>query len=155
MPHVPTQPVLLAVKLMVTEPGLIAVIRPVVLVTPAIAALLLLHVPPLTVDDAVSVSPAVIIDGAPITGTTFTSIDFTEVQPLAVVYVMMVLPAATPVTTPPATVAMPASALLHEPVPVAVNVTDDPAHTLVVPVIAGAAAFTLTVLMLRQPVPRL
>jgi hypothetical protein len=34
-----------------------------------------------------------------------------------------------------------------------VNVTVEPSHTLLVPVIAGAAALTATVLMLRQPVP--
>ncbi len=76
IPHDPTQPVDDAVKLIVTEPALTAVMKPVVAVTPATPAALLLHVPPLTLDNAVSVSPTVMIDGALITGVTFTSIDF-------------------------------------------------------------------------------
>jgi hypothetical protein len=69
------------------------------------------------------------------------------------VYVIVETPSSTPVTTPPDTVAVPTSELLHDPVPAAVNVTVEPSHTLLVPVIAGAAALTATVLMLRQPVP--
>lgn len=68
-------------------------------------------------------------------------------------YVIIDTPSSTPVTIPPETVALPTSELLHDPVPAAVNVTDDPSHTLLVPVIAGAAALTATVLMLRQPLP--
>jgi hypothetical protein len=127
--------------------------RPVVAVTPATPAALLLHVPPLTCDNAVIVSPTIIIDGAVINGVTFTSIDFVLKQPLDVVYVIVDTPSSTPVTTPPETVALPMSELLHDPEPAAVNVTVDPSHTLVGPVIAGAAALTATVLMLRQPVP--
>ena len=164
MPHEPTQPVDDAVKLIVTEPALTAVMKPVVAVTPATPAALLLHVPPLTLDNAVSVSPAVMIDGALITGVVFTKIDFVLKQPLGIVYVITVLPAVTPVTTvvgppgtaipgPPPTVAIEVFALSHMPEPVEVNVTLDPSHTLVAPVIAGAAALTATVLMLRHPVP--
>jgi hypothetical protein len=65
----------------------------------------------------------------------------------------MVLPALTPDTTPDVTSAIELFALLHEPVPAAVNVTVEPSHTLLVPLIAGAAALTATLLMLRQPVP--
>lgn len=68
-------------------------------------------------------------------------------------YVIIVLPAATPDTTPPVTDAIELFALLHEPVPAAVKVTVEPSHTLLVPVIAGAAALTPIVLMLRHPVP--
>lgn len=153
MPHEPTQPVDVAVKLIVADPALTAVMKPVVAITPATPAVLLLHVPPLTLDNAVRVSPTVIIDGALITGVTFTRIDFVLKQPLGIVYVITVLPAATPDTTPADTSAIDVFALLHEPEPVAVNVTLDPSHTLVVPEIAGAAALTDTVLMLRQPVP--
>jgi len=153
MPHEPTQPVDVAVKLIVTEPALTAVMKPVVAVTPATPAALLLHVPPLTLDNAVSVSPTVIKDGALMTGVTFTNIDFVLKQPLGIVYVIVVLPAATPDTTPADTSAIVVLALLHDPEPVAVNVTLDPSHTLVGPVIAGAAALTATVLMLRHPVP--
>lgn len=153
MPHEPTQPVDIAVKLIVTEPALTAVTKPVVAVTPATPAALLLHVPPLTLDNAVSVSPTVIKDGALMTGVTFTNIDFVLKQPLGIVYVIVVLPAATPDTTPADTSAIVVLALLHDPEPVAVNVTLDPSHTLVGPVIAGAAALTATVLMLRHPVP--
>jgi hypothetical protein len=76
MPHEPTQPVDDAVKLIVAEPALTAVMKPVVDITPATPPALLLQVPPLTLDNAVSVSPTVMIDGALITGVTFTSIDF-------------------------------------------------------------------------------
>ena len=164
MPHDPIQPVDDAVKLIVTEPALTAVMKPVVDITPATPPALLLQVPPLTLDNAVSVSPTIIIDGELITGVTFTNIDFVLKQPLGIVYVITVLPAVTPVTTvvgppgiaipePPPTVAMELFALSQVPEPVDVNVTDEPSHTLVVPVIAGAAALTATLLMLRQPVP--
>jgi hypothetical protein len=138
--------------------------KPVVDITPATPPALLLQVPPLTLDNAVSVSPTVMIDSALITGVTFTNIDFVLKQPLGIVYVITVLPAVTPVTTvvgppgtaipaPPPTVAIELFALSQVPEPVDVNVTVDPSHTLLVPLIAGAAALTATLLMLRQPVP--
>jgi hypothetical protein len=66
-------------------------------------------------------------------------------QPVGNVYVIVSVPAELPVTTPePLTVANAGLLLLHEPPVVAsVNVVVKPAHTLVTPVIAAGAAFTV------------
>ena len=60
---------------------------------------------------------------------------------------MVLLPVATPVTTPvvPSMVALAGTELLQvPPVAVVLRVTVLPTHTLVPPVIAGIAAFTVT-----------
>jgi len=66
------------------------------------------------------------------------------------------VPADTPVTTPPAVIVATAGvALLHVPPPVAsLNVVVDPSHTFNVPVIAAGIGLTVTVLVTKQPVPK-
>jgi hypothetical protein len=62
-------------------------------------------------------------------------------------YVIVLLPVATPVTTPvvPPIVALAGTELLHvPPVAVVLRFTVLPTHTLVPPVMAGIAAFTVT-----------
>ena len=59
---------------------------------------------------------------------------------------MVVVPAATPVTTPPDTVPTAVFVLLHAPLPTAsVNVVVVPTHTVAVPVIVPALGDELTV----------
>ena len=66
-------------------------------------------------------------------------------QPPAIEYVIVAVPADTPVTTPVAlTVAVPV--LVHVPLPVAsVRLVVDPAQTLSVPVMTAGCGFTVTV----------
>jgi len=87
-------------------------------------------------------------------GSAFTVTVVVLVQPLLLVYVMVVVPAATPVTTPALfTVATPVLEDVHgftaAGVPDPVNVIADPSQTAVGPVIVGNA-FTVTVAILVQ-----
>ena len=63
------------------------------------------------------------------------------------------MPAATPVTTPPAVmVATAGVALLHVPPAVALlKVVVEPAQTVVIPAMATGNGFTVTVAVTRQP----
>ena len=55
---------------------------------------------------------------------------------------MVAEPVATPVTTPPLTVAVPAAEVVHEPLPDAsANVVTEPTHAEAVPVMADGLAF--------------
>ncbi len=71
---------------------------------------------------------------------------------------MLLVPAATPVTTPPVfTVAIAVALLIHVPPDtVLVRVVVDPVHTVAVPPIAAGVAFTVTfavvVAVLHTPV---
>ena len=75
-------------------------------------------------------------------------------QPVLSVYTTVVLPAPTPVITPvpdPTVTTVP-SRLLHVPPPAQLTVAvAPPAHTDEDPVIAPGAAFTVTTLVVRQP----
>ena len=105
----------------------------------------LLHIPPATPSESVMVNVwqtgalPTIADGCGLTVTTAVLL-----QPPAMVYVIVAVPADTPVTSPVAdTVAVPV--LLHVPLPVAsVSAVVDPAHTLKVPVMAAGVGFTVT-----------
>jgi hypothetical protein len=81
-------------------------------------------------------------------GSAFTVTAAVAEQPLAV-YEIVVVPAVTPVTTPlPSTVAVPVVLLIHEPPAVVLErVVVVPAHTLVVPIMAGTAGFTVIILV--------
>lgn len=66
---------------------------------------------------------------------------------------MVVVPAATPVTTPDELmVAAAVLLLLHTPPPVFVSVVVKPTHTFIVPVVADGSAFTVTSVVAVQPV---
>src|SRR5579863_7096841 len=74
-------------------------------------------------------------------------------QPAAV-YDIVAVPAATPVTTPPITLAVVDKELLHAPPVVpSCSVTVLPWHTLSVPVMANGDANTVMVLFTVQPLP--
>jgi hypothetical protein len=121
--------------------------------------LLLLHIPPVTVSVKVMNEPTQTLE-RPVILPAFTD-EFTVIVLVAVavphklvtVYMMVSIPAETPVTIPPATVAL-AFVLLHiPPVTVSVKVMSEPIHTLDEPFIMPAfdIAFTVTVLVAAQP----
>ena len=108
----------------------------------------MLHVPPEVASDNARVDPtqtppepADIDDGNGLTVNTVV-----VEQPVVNVYVITVVPGATPVTTPVVepTVAIPGVPLLHVPLPELVNVRVKPTHTLAVPLIAPGFEFTVT-----------
>ena len=70
---------------------------------------------------------------------------------------MVVVPASTPLTTPePVPIVATRVLLLVQLPPVAASVKDvvKPTHTLVVPVMADGNGFTVTGVVIIQPVPR-
>ena len=86
-------------------------------------------------------------------GTALTVIVTVVLQPAAVVYVMTLVPLATPVTSPveASTVATAMVPLLKvPPVILGVKVVVEPTQTLVVPLIVGRA-LTVTVVVVLQP----
>ena len=67
---------------------------------------------------------------------------------------MVELPAVTPATVPEVPTVAFALLLLQVPLPVAsLRVVAEPAHTLIVPVIAAGNGFTVTVAVTLQPGP--
>ena len=118
---------------------------PVVVAT---AVLLLVHAPPVLVLLSAVVRPAhtfivpVIAAG---NGLTVTAVVL--IQPVASIYVIVAVPAVTPVTTPVDALiaAIVPLLLLHTPDGVAsLSAVVRPAHTLVTPVIASGNGFTVT-----------
>jgi hypothetical protein len=122
----------------------------------AVAVLLLLQVPPPVASVSVVVRPTQTLFEPTIpTGCGLTNIDLVAVQPAGSVYIILVDPAVTPVTTPvPATTdAVPGAALLQvPPVTALANVVARPAQTLLAPVIAGGVGLTTNGAETAQPV---
>jgi hypothetical protein len=122
--------------------------------TVALAVLLLLHVPPLTLSVSVIVAPSHTLedpDIVPATGSGLTVIMVVVAaapQPFVIVYEMVTVPALTPVTSPAEfTEAMPVLLLLHVPPPTdAVSVADAASHTVPAPDIEPADGRGLTVM---------
>ena len=121
-----------------------------------VAGVLLLQVPPGGVDDNVvvefshTVVPPVITPGRLFTVTVSVS-----KQPLAVMYEIVVVPAAIPVTTPAASI-VPAAGLLLLHVPPAVVLASAvvwPMQTVGVPVMIAGEAITVTTTDAEHPVP--
>ena len=134
------------------------VTTPVKKSTVEIPVLLLVHVPPPATSLNVVVKPAhtlavpVIDDGNGLTVTTLVAI-----QPVAREYVIVDVPANTPVTTPVeiSIVAIPVLPLVHAPPPVAsLKAVVKPAHTVLVPVMGDGNGLTVTTLVAIQPVAR-
>lgn len=117
--------------------------------TVACAVLLLVHVPPAILLLNVVVWPTHTVGVPVITdGAAFTVNDVVREHPVLKVYVMVTVPAATPVTIPlvEPTVAVSKSLLLQVPPPVAsVSVLVDPTQTFIVPVIVAGSGLTVTV----------
>jgi hypothetical protein len=103
----------------------------------------------------VVVNPAQTVNVPVTVGCAFTVTVAVLEHPLLLVYVIVVVPAAIPVTTPALfTVATPVLDDVHglaaAGVPDPLNVVVDPAQTVNVPVIVGCA-FTVIVAVLKQP----
>ena len=122
--------------------------------TPALV-LLALHTPLPVVQLSVVVNPAhTIIVPVIAAGTGFTVTVFVLMQPVGKVYVIIEVPADTPVTIPDdePTVALPLPAL-HAPLPVlSLSVVPEPAHTIALPVIIDGSGLTVTTAVALQPV---
>jgi hypothetical protein len=140
----------------VTVPETIAVTTPNASID-AVSGLLLAHVPPGVAELSVAVLPGqalvvpVIASGAALTVTTDA-----VWQPVGSVYVIMLVPAARPLTIPVSEpmVATDNALLLHvPPSEVLLNVPVAPAHTLREPPIADGNGLTVTVSVVEQPVP--
>lgn len=141
------------VKLIVATPALAPVTIPV-LPTVAIPVLLLLQVP-LPVPVTATVEPTHTLVPPPSgAGNASTDTTIVATQPSHVVYDIIVVLAAIPVTMPVLpTVAAAGLLLLQVPhSDVLPNVVVEPAHTLAVPVIDGAAGLTVTKAFTWQPV---
>jgi hypothetical protein len=135
-------------------PGETAVTIPVSEPTVAIEVLLLLQVPPGVILLKFAVVPTQADKGPVIrAGSGFTVITAVAMQPEESIYVITVVPAETPVTTPVEgpTVATAVFELLHTPVPGAVKVIVDPTQTLPGPEIGPAPMLTVTVTETEQP----
>ena len=118
---------------------------------PAPATLLLQVPPPASLSVLVAPGHTVvvpIIEPAP----AFTVTVLVALQPLEMLYVMVVTPVFTPVTTPEVlTVATEATLLVQVPPRLrSLSVADPPVHSAVAPVI-GDSWFTLTTTILAQP----
>ena len=125
--------------------------------TVAMPALLLPHTPPPAASVNAKVDPAhtgalpVIGVGNAVTVTVAVA-----VQPVETMYVILLVPEATPLTTPEkVTVATLVLLLVHDTPPEVASVKNVvlPTHTMRVPLMAAGAAFTFIVLVEKQPVP--
>jgi hypothetical protein len=141
---------------MVTVPAATPVATPVVDTIEATAALLLLHVPPPTFPARVDVKPAHNVVAPVIElAAGFTETITMRLQPDAIVYVIVVVPADKPDTTPVVTTTDPIDGLLlvHVPPVLAqLRVVVIPRQALIVPLIT-AIGFTVIVLATTHPVP--
>src|SRR6201994_4239 len=120
--------------------------------TVATPVAVLLHVPPVATSTRVVADPThtvVVPVMDPATGDGLivtTCVDATLPQPFVTVYDIVAVPADTPPTVPPLTVATPVAVLLHvPPVATSASVVVEPAHTVAVPVIVPATGSGLTV----------
>ena len=114
------------------------VTTPLVEFTVANEVLLLLQVPPVVASPKAVDKPTQ-TEATPViaVGEVFT-VTWIVVRQLPTVYVMLGVPAVTPVTTPPATVASAVLLLLHAPPLVAsLSAVVKPVHTIAVPAIAA------------------
>jgi hypothetical protein len=128
--------------------------------TVAMAAALLLHIPPGDASETLTELPGHTPDEpeiVPATGDGFVVNTLVAMQPVGSVYVIFVVPGATPVTTPEtgSMVATEVEPALHEPPIVAsLTVADAAWQTLAGPDIAAGNGFTVTMAVVLQPVDK-
>jgi hypothetical protein len=138
---------------MVAVPAVMPVITPAKLIDAFVDELT--HVPPVVVLARVVILPSH-TTAVPVivAGSAFTVRTVEVVQPEPRAYVIVVVPAATPVTTPDASiVAFAGVPLVHVPPVVTLfNVVVRPSQTVSVPVIVAGSALTVTVAVVMQPV---
>ena len=144
-----------SVYVMFVIPKLTPVTTPLVLFTVATPGVLLVHIPPVVLLPSAVVMPTHTFR-LPVAGdgSAFTLTVDIRIQPVASVYVMRVVPAFRPVTTPPdvieATDVLPLSHV--PPTLLLFSVIVFPWHTIDGPVVLFGSGFTTTVALLRQPV---
>ncbi len=142
---------------MIAVPCVLPDTMPVLVPTEATVLSLLLHVPPADVLANVVVAPTQTV-GVPVTGAGigYTVTTAVAIQPVAIVNVILDVPAAMPVTTPEdeLTVAVATSLLLQVPAPEALDravVVDW--HTDRLPVMGDGGLSTVTVVVATQSEP--
>lgn len=134
-------------------PPIVPVARPMV----AMDVLPLLHVPPAFASDNV-VEAVVHIPVTPVIGELLTVTVFVAFVPQPVEYVMVLVPFATPVTTPVVEPTVATDALLLLQIPyneVLLKAVVEPEQTLVVPVIAALGAVCTVTVDIALAVPQL
>jgi hypothetical protein len=139
---------LVTAYIIVSMPGVTPVTTPPDTIA---VALLALHVPPEAasvnvIDEPIHTPDAPAIVPALGSGLIVTAFDVVVVpQPLVIAYMIVSVPAVTPVTTPVRTVAVALLALQMPPEVASVNVIEEPAHTFDAPVITPASGFVFMV----------
>ena len=137
-------------------PADLPVTIPVVISTVAIPVALLLHVPPAIASVNCVVSPGHTVNVPVITpGNGLTVTTAVVIQVVGNVYVIVVVPnGPVPVTIPVVnpTDPIPGELLVHVPPPPSVNAVVDPEHTANTPVILAGSGFTVTTVVIKQPV---
>lgn len=121
----------------------------------AVPVLTLLHVPPAVASLKVVVSPSQTLFIPVICDNGFTSTAVDTIQLVPSVYVMLTVPALPPVTIPvlASTVASEIFPLVQvPPLTALLSVVVWPEHTFVIPEINDGNAFTVTALVIKQPV---
>ena len=120
----------------------------------SIDGLALVHIPSGFSLVCTIVNPGHTAAGPPISdGSAFTVTTAVRKQPLADVYVILVVPAAIPFTTPAALIVATVVALAHVPPPEALSsVVVCPAHTSCTPVIGSGSGFTTSDVVRIHPV---
>lgn len=117
--------------------------------------MLLLHVPPALAFVSIALLPAHTLIAPPIeAGSAFTTTDAVVRQLVGRVYVIVVLPALMPLTTPVLLIVADEGLLLLQIPPALAldKVVVEPAHTAGVPAIAAGSGRTFTVAVRIQPV---
>jgi hypothetical protein len=140
------QPVLFMIYDMVAVPALAPPVTIPDVPTVATPVFVLLQVPPVvaSLNEVVAPWHTAAVPLMAVIGLTVTTVR--ALQPRLVVYVIVLVPDATPVTSPePSTVAFAVALLLHVPVPVvSLSVTTDPAHILAGPPRIAVIGLTVT-----------
>jgi hypothetical protein len=142
---------------MVADPAATPVTIPVPAPTVALAVLLLLQAPPALILLNVMVEATQTLFAPLIGASGFTVTAVWLLQPVARVYIILGVPAATPVTIPDADPTVAWAVLLLLQVPPAVRsdkVVVKPIQTLVVPVITAGIGLTVIAEVIKHPVPR-
>jgi hypothetical protein len=114
--------------------------------------------PPVVIIPSVVGEPAhTVITPVIAAGLAFTVIALMTIHPEPSEYVIVTLPAATPVTTPveEPTIALVTALLVHTPPPMeSVNVVESLVHTVDAPLIVLGAPLTVIVFVVSQPVSK-
>lgn len=154
MLFVAVQPVVGIVYVMVAVPAVMPLTSPVGFTVAMVVAELLHDPPVLGLVSSVVVAVHRLLLPLIVPGEGVTVIAFVTVQPVPKEYVMVVVPAETPVTTPDSEPILAAVLLLSHQPPgtISVSVVLAPVHTVDAPLMGAGAGLTVTIFMVWQPV---